>query len=398
LNWSNYVVPISKSKLIPLAVAMAFLSWGCNKEPVAPPKVGEAAPATPRNPLEITITPEIAKQIRIGEPTWQQVTGSFRVAGRVEADERRITRVSAPVGGRVAELLVQPGETVKKGQVLAVLRSPELSEAQSQLLKALTQQQYGQRAVGRAQQLLDAGVIGAAELQRRQTELTQTNGEISGFQDHLRLLGMTDQAIKAVETSRILNAQISVLANEEGTVMDRKVTPGQIVQSAEILFILADLSSVWITADVPEQASSSLAVGKIAEAELAAFPDKLIRGRISFVSALVNPETRTIQARMDVGNTDRRYKPAMLATMLLKESAKAQRVVPGTALVREDDKDFVLVEVKPGTFALRAVTIEGEFDTSRILSGGLREGEKIILDGAFHVNNERKRNALLGSQ
>jgi len=392
------VVPISKSKLIPLAVAMAFLSWGCKKEPVAPPKVGEAAPATPRNPLEITITPEIAKQIRIGEPTWQQVTGSFRVAGRVEADERRITRVSAPVGGRVAELLVQPGETVKKGQVLAVLRSPELSEAQSQLLKALTQQQYGQRAVGRAQQLLDAGVIGAAELQRRQTELTQTNGEISGFQDHLRLLGMTDQAIKAVETSRILNAQISVLANEEGTVMDRKVTPGQIVQSAEILFILADLSSVWITADVPEQASSSLAVGKIAEAELAAFPDKLIRGRISFVSALVNPETRTIQARMDVGNTDRRYKPAMLATMLLKESAKAQRVVPGTALVREDDKDFVLVEVKPGTFALRAVTIEGEFDTSRILSGGLREGEKIILDGAFHVNNERKRNALLGSQ
>ncbi len=392
------MVPISKSKLIPLAVAMAFLSWGCNKEPVAPPKVGEAAPATPRNPLEITITPEIAKQIRIGEPTWQQVTGSFRVAGRVEADERRITRVSAPVGGRVAELLVQPGETVKKGQVLAVLRSPELSEAQSQLLKALTQQQYGQRAVGRAQQLLDAGVIGAAELQRRQTELTQTNGEISGFQDHLRLLGMTDQAIKAVETSRILNAQISVLANEEGTVMDRKVTPGQIVQSAEILFILADLSSVWITADVPEQASSSLAVGKIAEAELAAFPDKLIRGRISFVSALVNPETRTIQARMDVGNTDRRYKPAMLATMLLKESAKAQRVVPGTALVREDDKDFVLVEVKPGTFALRAVTIEGEFDTSRILSGGLREGEKIILDGAFHVNNERKRNALLGSQ
>lgn len=394
------MVPISKSKLIPpvLAVAVVLLSWGCKKEPVAAPKAAEPAPAAARNPLEITITPEIAKQIRIGEPTWQQVTGSFRVAGRVEADERRITRVSAPVGGRVAELLVQPGETVKKGQILAVLRSPELSEAQSQLLKALTQQQYGQRAVGRAQQLLDAGVIGAAELQRRQTELTQTNGEISGFQDQLRLLGMTDQAIKAVEASRILNAQISVVANEEGTVMERKVTPGQIVQSAEILFILADLSSVWITADVPEQASSTLAVGKTAEAELAAFPDKLIRGRISFVSALVNPETRTIQARMDVANADRRYKPAMLATMVLKESAKAQRVVPGTALVREDDKDFVLVEVRPGTFALRPVTLEGEFDTNRILISGVQEGEKIILDGAFHVNNERKRNALLGSQ
>ena len=101
---------------------------------------------------------------------------------------------------------------------------------------------------------------------------------------------------------------------------------------------------------------------------------------------------------MDVTNTDRRYKPAMLATMLLREEAKAHRVIPGTALVREDDKDFVLVEVRPGTFALRQVVLEGEFDTSRVLTSGLTEGEKIILDGAFHINNERKRNALLGSQ
>ena len=377
---------------------LATLLTACGKTANVAPKPAEAAAKQANNPLEITISAELEKQIRVGEPTWKEVVGSFRVAGRVEADERRITRVSAPVGGRVAELLAQPGETVRKGQVLAVLRSPELSEAQSQLLKALTQQQYGQRAVGRAQQLLDAGVIGSAELQRRQTELTQTNGEISGYQDHLKLLGMTDQAIKNLESTRTLNAQISVLATEEGTIMERKVTPGQIVQSAEILFILADLSSVWITADVPEQAAGSLAVGKTAEAELAAFPGKLIRGKISFVSALVNPETRTIQARMDVANTDRRYKPAMLATMVLKDGAKSQRLIPGTALVREDDKDFVLAEVRPNTFALRAVTLEGEFDTYRILTGGLDDGVKIILDGAFHVNNERKRTALMGNQ
>ncbi len=394
------MVLISKARLIsrfsPLLLALYLLN--CNQGPATPPKTAETVPRPANNPREITISPEIARQIRVGAPTWKDVVGSFRVPGRVEADERRITRVSAPVGGRVAELLFQPGETVKKGQILAVLRSAELSEAQSQLLKALTQQQYGQRAVGRAQQLLDAGVIGSAELQRRQTELTQTNGEISGFQDHLKLLGMTDQAIRTLETTRTLNAQISVLASEEGTVMERKVTPGQIVQSADTLFVLADLSSVWIIADVPEQATAGLAVGKTAEAEVAAYPGKLIRGRISFVSALVNPETRTVQARMDVGNADRRYKPAMLANMVLKEGAKAQRLVPGTALVREDDKDFVLAEVRPGTFALRAVTLEGEFDTWRVLTGGLQDGEKIILDGAFHVNNERKRTALLGSQ
>jgi cobalt-zinc-cadmium efflux system membrane fusion protein len=348
--------------------------------------------------MEITVSAELAKQIRVGQPSWKEVVGSFRVAGRVEADERRITRVSAPVGGRVTELFANPGETAKKGQILATLRSAQLSEAQSQLLKALTQQQYGQRAVDRAQQLLDAGVIGSAELQRRQTELTQTNGEISGYQDHLRLLGMTDQAIRGLETSRTLNAQISVIASEEGTVMERRVTVGQIVEGADILFVLADLSTLWITADVPEQAAANLTVGKTAEAELAAYPGKLIRGRISFVSALVNPETRTVQARMDVVNEGRRYKPSMLATMVLKDGAQAQLVVPRTALVREDDKDYVLAETKTGTFSLKPVTLAGEFDTFRILTDGLKEGERIILDGAFHVNNERKRTALMGSQ
>lgn len=399
------MVPIFRSNMtiryLAAILTLLFLgctTWGCKKGPAEPVKTADQTAKPPNNPLEITISTEIAKQIRVGEPTWKEVVGSFRVAGRVEADEHRITRVSAPVGGRVSELFAEHGQTVKKGQILATLRSPELSEAQSQLLKALTQQQFGQRTVDRARQLLDAGVIGTAELERRQTELTQTNGEISGHQDHLRLLGMTDQAIRNLESTRTLNAQISVIAAEEGTVMERKVTIGQIVESADVLFVLADLSSVWITADVPEQAAASLTVGKTAEAELAAYPGKLIRGQISFVSALVNPETRTIQARIDVGNADRRYKPAMLATMVLKDGALAQRIVPGTALVREDDKDFVLAEVRPGTFALRAVTVEGELDTYRILTGGLKEGEKIILDGAFHVNNERKRTALMGSQ
>ena len=381
-----------------IAALTALMLWNCGKGAPGAGKSAEKQPAKQNNPMEITVSPELAKQIRVGEPTWKEVVGSYRVAGRVEADERRVTRVSAPVGGRVSELMVQPGETVRKGQILATLRSPELSEAQSQLLKALTQQQYGQRAVDRANQLLDAGVIGSAELQRRQTELTQTNGEISGYLDHLRLLGMTDQAIHALETNRTLNAQISVVAPEEGTVMERKATVGQIVQSADVMFVLADLSSVWIVADVPEQAGASLTVGKTAEAEVAAFPGKLIRGKISFVSALVNPETRTVPARMDLANTGRQYKPAMLATMVLKDGGLTQRIVPGTALVREDDKDHVLVEVRPGTFALRPVVLEGEFDTYRILKDGLKDGEKIIIDGAFHVNNERKRLALGGNQ
>ena len=129
-------------------------------------------------------------------------------------------------------------------------------------------------------------------------------------------------------------------------------------------------------------------------AEIPALPGRPIEGVLSFVSATVNPDTRTVRVRMDVPNPSGEYKPAMLATMLL-EGPPAQRVVvPSAAIVREDNRDHVFVQTAPDAFVLRRVSLGGEQAGARVVNEGLRVGEPIVVDGAYQLNNERKRLAL----
>ncbi len=362
------------------------------------PPAENAAPKPPSaDQMAITAGPELLAELKIGEPRLTSVTGTLRVYGRVEADETRLARISSPVTGRVIELEVVEGQRVRRGDLIAVIRSTELANAQSTYLKADSQRLLAQRAVDRAKRLLDAGVIGEAELQRREGEFIQVAAEFSASRDELRVLGMTDEAVERLQESRVVNAVSQVVASIDGTVMDRPVTLGQVVQAAESICILADLSQVWLVADVPEQTAGTLSVGKAVEAEIAALPGEIIRGQLTFVSAIVNPETRTVRARMDLPNPSGRYKPAMLANLTLQDLPETQQVIPATAVVRESNEEYLFVQIAEDRFLLRKVRLGGEFGDVRVLLEGLHEGEKIVLDGAFHLNNERKRAALQGS-
>jgi len=379
-------------RLILAACAAATLS-GCGNHTRS---TEAAAPPPVRNPLEIAAGPELIGQIRVGKVPSADVTGSMKLAGRIEADETRMARVSPPVTGRIVGIEIAEGQMVKRGDVLARIHSTDLSTAQSAFLKASTQRQLAQKAVTRARQLLDAGVIGEAELQRRDAELQQCSADVETARDQLGVLGMPDEAIKQLESTRAVNAITPIVSSIDGRVLERKITIGQVVEAAETVFVVADLTNVWLVADVPEQNAVALQPGKTVEAEIPAVPGHTIRGHINFVSAIVNPETRTIRARMDLPNRDWRYKPAMLATMTLLDGAEHRRVVPSTAVVREENQDNVLVETGPNRFALRPVTLGMEFRGFRVLESGLSDNESIVLDGAFHLNNERKRRAVQG--
>jgi cobalt-zinc-cadmium efflux system membrane fusion protein len=378
-----------------LTIPLFLLLAGCQKS--AEQKAEAASPKPAKDPLAIQAGPDLVGMLSLGEPSTKAVQLTLRVAGRVEADETRIARVSAPLSGRITELDVVEGQMVKRGQVLAVIRSTELADAQFAYLKAFSQQQLADRAVSRAKRLVEAGVIGEAELQRRDAELVQANAEVNALHDQLRVLGMSEEEIGRVEKTRKVNSTIPVLASIDGTVMERKLTIGQMAQGAETIFVLADLTSVWLVADVPEQTAGQLEPGKSVEAEIAALPGRRIAGKLSFVSAIVNPETHTVRARMVLPNPKREYKPAMLATMTLQDTAERERVVPISAIVRENNQDHVFVQTGPDTFLMRRVLIGEEYGADRVLEAGVRPGEKIVLDGAFHLNNERKRLLVSGS-
>ncbi|HWC00268.1 MAG TPA: efflux RND transporter periplasmic adaptor subunit [Bryobacteraceae bacterium] len=377
-----------------LAASLILILAGCHA--AGSPEKGVEAEKHEHDPLEIQVNAELMKQIRIGEPTFAQVSGTLRVAARVEADETRMARVSAPVTGRITDLDVYEGQMVKRGQVLATLHSTELSSSQFAFLRASSQQRLAQQAAGRAKQLLEAGVIGEAEVQRREAELHQATAELSSARDELKVLGMPEEAIAKLEADRTVNSLSEIVSSIDGRVLERKVTIGQVVQPAETIFVVADLSKVWLVADVPEQSATGIQVGKSVNAEIPALPGELISGTLSFVSPIVSPETRTVRARMDLPNPELHFKPAMLATMTLVDGAERQRIIPRTAVVREGNEDHVFVQTGPSAFVLRRVTLGDDFRDARVVVDGIHPGEKIVLDGAFHLNNERKQRAVQG--
>ena len=330
-------------------------------------------------------------------PAGIRLGASITTPARVEADETRVTRVGSPVMGRITSLAVQEGQQVHKGQLLALLNSTGLSDAQLYFLKSVSQKQVAQRAVERAQLLIKADVIGSAELQRREAELAEASAQVDAARDQLALLGMPNEAVEELRQTRSIKSVALVVASMDGTVLQRKVTVGQVIQPGDTVCEIADLSQVWLVADVPEANSGHLSVGQAVEAQIAALPGRIIRGRLSFVSATLNDETRTVRARMDLPNPDRRLKPAMLATMVLKDQPERKTVVPVAAVVREGNSENVFVQIDAKTFLLRPVTLGAEFGGQRVVLEGLHAGERIVVDGAFHLNNERRRRALRGS-
>lgn len=389
-EWNRSTAPAAAAALLLAAVTLA----GCGARGR---EVKAEAAAKPRDTSEIVAAGELAALVKVGAVQQSEVAAKLRVPGRVEADETRIARVNSPVGGRIIDLEVVEGQTVKRGQLIAVISSTQLTDAQSSYLKAISQRRLAERAVDRAKRLLDAGVIGEAELQRRDAELVQATADVAALHDQLRVLGATEDEIQRMEKTRTVTSKAQVVATIDGTVLQRKATPGQVVQAAEEVCVLADLSRVWLVADVPEQAAGQVEAGQFVEAEIPALPDHPVRGRLTFVSATVNPETRTVRIRMDLPNPQRKFKPAMLATMLLQERAERALVIPSGALVREGGRHYVFVETAANRYKLRQLSVGEEVDGRLTVLDGLNAGEKIVLEGSFHLNNERQRQALRGN-
>lgn len=281
---------------------------------------------------------------------------------------------------------------------MATLHSTDLSDTQFAFIKAFSQEALARQATNRAEQLVKADVIGSAELERRRAELLQASTEASAFRTQLRGLGMTDAAIQKLETTRQLNADYPIVASISGTVLERKVTLGQIVQPAEVAFMVADLSNVWLEANVPEESAGKLHKGMHVVVTVPALPDEKVEGQLSYVSPVVDPATRTVPVRMDLPNPRGIFKPAMLASMTFIDHTERRTTIPSTAIVREGNKDHVFVQLAAGKFKLREITLGPESDDDRILESGLNPDEKIVLDGAFHLNNQRKQNAIKGGE
>lgn len=339
----------------------------------------------------IEASPGLMPRLRIATVGLGDIGGVLRIAGRVELDKRRLAKIGATVTGRISTINVQLGDDVTKGQWLATLNSTELGAAQSAYLKAQSQMHLHRLAVSRARRLLAGEVIGSAELQERESELREAEVDLRAAADHLRVLGVAESNIRKLAATRTIHSVSPVTATLAGTVIEHNVTLGQVVQPSDAMFTVADLSHVWIVAELPEQQISYARIGDAVDAEIAALPDRKIHGRVIYVGDVVNPETRTVTLRMDLPNPDQAVKPKMLATLLVRQATERGLTIPAAAVVRYGDQDHVFVELGERRFEDRIVSLGAAQHGSRSVLSGLRRGERIVIDGAFHLHNERLR-------
>jgi len=370
----------------PLLAAAA----GCGNE-----STGAAKPAEVLPPDVVLAPKDIAATIKVEPLAEKSVAETLRVAGRVDFDEHHLARIGTQVPGRITRIVAGLGQQVKPGDVLVILHSTELGNAQLGYLKAIAQTEVSQRAVERAKELFAADVIGRAELQKRESDLKVAHAELLSARTQLELLGMREQDIEELTRTGDARASTAVRSTIAGTIVERKVTQGQVVQAADMLYTVANLTELWVVAEVPEQQSDGLRVGQTVKIEIPALT-AAYETPLTLVDNKVNPETRTVLVRASLKNDDGRLKPQMLATVAIPVHPRLALALPESAVVLEDGRENVFVEEAPGRYRLRPVKLGDLHMGLRRVIDGVKRDEKVVVEGGFHLNNERKR-AELGS-
>ena len=371
-------------------------STGCDRAPATAP-AEESRPKSSSDEARLVRLPpeEVTRSGVTVESVGRTEFRTYRIfPGVVRPNQTRLADITTLVRGRVAEVHADLGQTVEPNQLLAVLHSGDLGLAQSAYLKARARRHVAEQAYQRAQYLFKEKVIGQAEAQRREGEMISIRAEAQEAREGLRLLGMDDKQIRSLERTQTIRSQVTIVAPFAGRVIARNLTKGEVVETTQKLFEVADLSTVWVVGNVSEKDISyvhraTAVPNQPVEVHVAAYPDEVFQGIVSYVGDVLDTATRTMQVRLTLANPTGRLKPEMFATIRVSsEPAPDVLVVPEAAVQHDRDRSFVFVEQETGVFEARTIRLgdrNGSFD--EVLEG-LREGEAVVREGAFILKSE----------
>jgi cobalt-zinc-cadmium efflux system membrane fusion protein len=310
----------------------------------------------------------------------------LRLTGAVAYNQFKTSPVFSPIGGPVHEILVAPGQMVKAGQALLTVNSPDYSAARSAYIKAKDALQLADKIYLRAQDLYAHGAIAEADLQLAESGRTQAQADTVSSQDALRALGIKDPD-EIVKNPAKATLQIPVIAPVSGEVVERLVGPGQLLQAgATQCFTISDTGEVWVLVNVYQSDLAYVHVRDAVEVDTTSYPDKF-KGRISYIAPALDPNTRTLQARIETENPEKKLKKDMYVTALVMAGVNPNAItVPDTAVLRDsENQPFVYVQTDANKFARRLVKI-GESQGARTeINEGLQVGEQVVGNGALFL-------------
>jgi cobalt-zinc-cadmium efflux system membrane fusion protein len=391
--------------------AILMLALGACSQPAAETTAAEAE--APTDPDLIRLDAEAIRiaNITLGDVETRQLEQQLQVPGRIAVNENATARVGSFTEGVVVECCESVGTDVKKGQVLARLHSHEIHDAEAsfwqakaELERRVAELQFAGEFHKRASRLHELKAGSLQQMQEAETKLRSAETFLEGAKaaleraaNHLRYLGLTPEQLPGAASEHAVEGQetheevhlIEVRSPVSGTIIERTVSQGAVVTPSEALYVISDLSRLWVIAQVPEQHLSSLRKGLTVDVSVRAYPGKTFPARITMVSDSLDRETGTVTVRSELNNPGRQLKTEMYATLGIHGTgSKEATVAPLSALQHVENEEIMFVPDGENSFRARRIQTGRRSDSVVEILTGLQPGEKVVTAGAFHLKSE----------
>jgi membrane fusion protein, heavy metal efflux system len=398
------MVMVPKFRRLRLLVTAGVVALSCVA--LSPVIAGEEGSKDGSKPAIVKVIDQQLRQLVVHDIAQVEFHVRKKAIGQIAFNEDESTVIVSPFSGRVTKLLGKIGDTIERGAPLFEIDSPEVVQAQTDLIAAVQGRQKAQsqlglatRTLARQTELLTSRATSQREVDQAksdaagaESDLKTSEGSLLSARNKLRVLvGRSTEEIARVERDRIIDPIYVVTAPIAGTIVSRKIGPGQYVRSdaAEPLFLVSDLRTMWLKASVPENDIPLVRVGQHVEVKVPALPDRIFKARVTAIGASSDSATRRVVVRSEIANPGGVLKAEMFATFtIMTGEVSKSPSVPVEAVIREGDLSAVWVERAPLTFQRRKVKIGVEEDNFVQILAGLNPGERVVGRGAIFIDNE----------
>ncbi len=424
-----------------IAVATSVTLTGCNQQNETQLKASKEANCylAKHKPLgqvtgnALTVSPEAMNvaNLKMTRAEYRQICCRVDTTAEVQADSNLVTHINSPVAGRVVEVHANIGAHVGEGASLLSVRSPDVEQAEADLLQqdaqiksdlqkdllqidsdiisTTTQLSFAKSAANRSKQLYDEKIASKADLESATTEFdkqTQTLESLKRkrkctvdiannrlkltlgpYEQRLILMGLSDEQVHSLMTSRTIDPVVTVRSSEAGVVCDRKANIGEMVDTTKDLMTVANFNKVWLTAEVAEKDIAKLTLGNAILLKVDSLPGFSFPGKLDYIADSVNPDTRTLSVRAEVQNPNFALKPKMFGHMSILVGEQRGLAVPRTALQDADGKEVLYTQTKPGSFKEVIVKTGVQSQDDVEILSGLKEQDMVVSSGSFWLRS-----------
>jgi cobalt-zinc-cadmium efflux system membrane fusion protein len=340
---------------------------------------------------ELVITEQQAKSVKIDVASLHSFSARNETVGYIDFNQDKLAQIFSPWQGRIAQVAAKAGDDVKKGQLLFVIDSPDLLQAESNLISADSTLQLTTQALARAKKMIDIQANTQRDIEQAVSDQHSAEGNYQAARNAVRIFGKSESEIDQIIQHRKPEGALSITSPFNGRVTSRSASVGLLTQpsSSPAPFTIADLSSMWMIATVAEYDLSRLQLGQAVKISLSAYPDRQYSGAITNIASAIDPATHRIAVRSTINNANHELIPQMLATFVITTGKPVSSVaIPANCIVREGDGSISVFVTSDGHHFERRQVHTGITQNGLVqVLDGVSAGEKVATDGALFLSN-----------